>query len=100
MSQVNFRYKAIDRRGARTRGVLQAATPEEAYRRIKAAGLRPLRLKAGRPAGSGWRSTSVGPRELAQLTCQLAVLVEAGIPIADGLRSGVVIRLPERKKPS
>ena len=52
MSQVTFRYKAIDRRGARTRGVLQAATPEEAYRRIKAAGLRPLRLKAGRPV---WR---------------------------------------------
>lgn len=87
MSQVTFHYKAIDQRGARSKGMLQAATPEEAYRRITAAGLRPLKLKAGRATQVGWRSTSIGARDLAHMTYQFAVLMEARIPIGEGLRS-------------
>ncbi len=87
MTQLTFHYKAIDHRGARSKGVLQAATPEEAYRRITAAGLRPLKLRAGRATQLGWRSTSIGVRDLAHMTYQFSVLTEARIPIAEGLRS-------------
>ena len=87
MSQISFRYKAIDHRGAKTKGVLRAATANEAYRRISAAGLKPLKLTAQRSGRIGGRSATVGTRDLAHLTYQFGVLMEARIPIADGLRS-------------
>ena len=45
MSQLSFQYQAIDRRGSRTRGVLQAPDRNQAYRQIRAAGLQPLRIR-------------------------------------------------------
>ncbi|MHC4415049.1 MAG: type II secretion system F family protein [Planctomycetota bacterium] len=87
MSQLTFHYKAIDQQGTKTKGVLQAASPSEAYRQISAAGLKPVKLRAISSGRASWRSTSVGPRELAHLTYQFSVLMDARIPIADGLRS-------------
>lgn len=86
MSQLTFRYTAIDQRGAKTKGTLHAASPSEAYRQISASGMKPLKLKA-RGRRSGWNSRKVGVRDLAHLTYQFAVLMEARIPIAEGLRS-------------
>ncbi|MHC4428220.1 MAG: type II secretion system F family protein, partial [Planctomycetota bacterium] len=86
MSQLTFRYTAIDQRGAKTTGTLQAASPSEAYRQISASGMKPLKLKA-RGGRGGWNSRKVGVRDLAHLTYQFAVLMEARIPIAEGLRS-------------
>ena len=87
MSQVTFRYKAIDERGARTKGVVTAENQSEAYRQITAAGLKPLRIVASRAGSFRMRSSKVGVKELAHLTYQFSVLMEARIPISDGLRS-------------
>jgi type IV pilus assembly protein PilC len=67
--------------------VVQAENQSEAYRQLTAAGLKPIKLVARRAGGGGFRSGKVGARELAHLTYQFSVLMEARIPIADGLRS-------------
>lgn len=85
MSQLSFQYQAIDRRGSRTRGVLQAVDRNQAYRQIRAAGLQPLRISAIR--GGRRFSKRVTPKDISHLTYQFAVLMEARIPIVDGLRS-------------
>ncbi len=87
MSQLTYTYKAVDPQGAKKRGVLLAENQSEAYRQLTAAGLKPLKLVARRPAGQGLRSGKVGAKELAHLTYQFSVLMEARIPIGDGLRS-------------
>ena len=87
MSLLTFHYTAIDQQGAKTKGVVQAENTSEAYRQITAAGLKPLRLKARTAGGGGWRSSKIGVRDLAHFTYQFSVLMEARIPIADGLRS-------------
>ncbi len=87
MSHLTFHYKAVDQNGTRTRGVLQATNQSEAYRQITAAGLKPVRIVARRAGGPGGRSSQVGAKELAHLTYQFSVLMEARIPISEGLRS-------------
>jgi type II secretory pathway component PulF len=85
MSQLSFQYQAIDRRGMRARGVLQAADRSAAYRQIRAAGLQPLRIRAMR--SGRMRSRKVTLKDVSHLTHQFAVLMEARIPIVEGLRS-------------
>lgn len=85
MSQVAFHYQALDRKGERTRGVLRAENSTEAYRQVRAAGLQPLKIKALRVRRS--RRKSVTLKDLSHVTHQFAVLMEARIPIIDGLRS-------------
>ena len=84
---LTYRYKAVDAQGTRKKGVLQAENQSDAYRQLTAAGLRPLRLVARRGGGGHVRGGKVGVKELAHLTYQFSVLMEARIPIADGLRS-------------
>jgi type II secretory pathway component PulF len=86
MNQLTYRYKAIDARGKTKRGTLRADNQSEAFRQITASGMKPLKLKARR-AGGGLTAGRVGVRELAHLTYQFSVLMEARIPIAEGLRS-------------
>jgi type IV pilus assembly protein PilC len=85
MSQLAFHYRAIDRRGSKTKGVLRAANQTEAYRQVVAAGMQPLQITAVKP-GLG-RGKKVTVKDLSHLTHQFAVLMEARIPIVDGLRS-------------
>ena len=85
MTQIAYKYNALDRRGTRTRGVLRAENQNEAYRQVRAAGLQPLHIKAVRVRmGRGRRVTT---KDLAHFTYQFSVLMEARIPIVDGLRS-------------
>jgi type II secretory pathway component PulF len=86
VSQTTFRYKALDRRGARTRGEVRAADQVEAYRQITAAGLRPLAV-AARRGGIGRRARRVTAKDVAHFSYQFAVLMEARISIGDGLRA-------------
>jgi len=90
MTQTLFQYRAIDSRGENVRGSLHAPDDREAYRRIVAGGLRPTRIAAG---GRRARNKPIAKKDLAHLTYQLAVFMQARIPIADGLRS---IAEPER----
>ena len=86
MSQLSFQYKAIGPRGAPARGVLQARSREDAYRQIVAAGLKPLRI-ASRRTGGLRRGRKITLKDLSHFTYQFSVLMEARIPIVDGLRS-------------
>jgi type II secretory pathway component PulF len=81
-----FSYTAVDRRGSRCRGVAKAATENDAYRQITAAGLTPVKIAPVRGVKLG-RTRRVRAREVAHFTYQLSVLIGARVPIGDGLRS-------------
>jgi len=85
MSQISFQYKAINACGARTRGVMHAPSRDEAYRRIVASGLRPVHIRNQSARGGFRRRISL--KDISHLTYQFSVLMEARVPIADGLRS-------------
>ena len=57
MTATAFAYIAVDRTGARRRGVPHAPSHADAYRQVAASGLTPVRLRAGRsrlrPEGLG-----------------------------------------------
>jgi type IV pilus assembly protein PilC len=85
MSQLAFQYRAIDRQGDAARGVLRADSREDAYRQIAASGLRPIRIS--KVGGRGGRRRKITHKDVAHFTYQFAVLMEAHIPVVDGLRS-------------
>lgn len=86
MTATAFAYIAVDRTGARRRGVTHAPSQADAYRQVAASGLTPVRLRAGARAGRRRRS-GVSIKELVRFTYQFSALVGARIPLSDGLRS-------------
>jgi type II secretory pathway component PulF len=93
VSALNFHYEAVDRSGAKRKGVTVASTKAEAFRKVAALGLTPLSIREARSgAGSSrapglLRSDRIPTKDLAHFTYQLGVLVSARIPISDGLVS-------------
>lgn len=89
MTQVAYQYRAIDRRGASSRGVVRAVDQREAYRQILASGLKPVEIHAAR--SSGWlrlgKSNRISLKDISHFTYQFSVLMQAKIPIVDGLES-------------
>ncbi|MGI9015040.1 MAG: type II secretion system F family protein [Phycisphaerales bacterium] len=86
MSQITFQYKATDISGTAARGSLRAADRSEAYRDIMSRGLRPISIV--RKTSLGWkRKPKISLKDISHMTYQFAVLMEARIPIAEGLRS-------------
>ncbi len=83
-----FEYVALDKFGARRRGVVTAATKPEAFRKVAGLGFTPLSL---RPAtikfSSRLGSARIKTKDLSNFTYQLGVLVSARIPISEGLQS-------------
>lgn len=86
MTATAFRYIAVDKAGARRRGVTHAPTRADAFRQVSAAGLTPLSLREGGEARVAQRGR-ISPKDLARFTYQLSALVGARIPLSDGLRS-------------
>lgn len=91
MAQAAFEYKAVDRSGISTHGVVRAATAQEAYRRIAAGGVTPTKISPARDdpergPSRRWRSR-VTPQDIAHFTYQLSVLLEARISVVDCFRS-------------
>jgi len=84
MSVTSFHYRALDKSGLKQSGVTAATTETEAYRKLTAMGLVPVRLK---PVMPPLLSSRVSGKQLAEFAFQFSVLVSARIPIADGLRS-------------
>lgn len=84
---VTFEFDAVDRAGARRRSTVAAATRAEAYRKVATMGLTPLTIRPAGGPGGPWRlmSRRIRTKELAQFTYQLGVLVQARIPISEGL---------------
>lgn len=89
MSTLTFQYTTVDRAGAKHTGVLSAANRAEALRKLAAGGATPLQLKPVRErrrmALLGPRS--VAPRDIAHIVHQLSVLLQARIPLPEGVRS-------------
>lgn len=85
MSTLTFEYQAVDKLGAAKRGSLAAGNEAEAFRLLTAQGLIPLAVSPARALLA--RGTRFKTRDLSHFTAQLAVLVSARVPIADGLLS-------------
>lgn len=95
MSSISvFEYTALDRKGAKCRGVARAATEVDAFRQVTAAGLTPIRIKQARVRLG--RRRAVRAKEIAHFTYQLSVLISARIHISEGLRA-IVEQEPEGK---
>jgi len=86
MSGRTFEYVALDRGGEKRRGTTRASDRVEAYRQVASQGLTPLRIAQAGGQGRERRG-GVKEKDLVNFTHQFAVLLEARIPIADGLRS-------------
>ncbi len=86
MSAITFEYVAVDRAGAKKRGVTTAATKGEAYRKVAGLGITPLSLKATTTKlATRLGYSRIKPKDLSNFTYQLGVLVSARIPISEGL---------------
>lgn len=89
MSALAYRYKAIDKAGRSSRGTVTANTQEAAYRRLVSMGLTPVHVaQTDRVTGQRRRrGGKIKPKDVAEFTHQLSVLLEARIPIAECFRS-------------
>jgi len=88
MSSSSFIYKAINDEGTLCKGAIDATNEEDAFAKLSRLGLVPMSLKAS--SSSTMFSLSkkrVTNHEIALLTREMSVLVEANIPIARGLMS-------------
>ena len=81
-----YRYTALDDRGRRSKGILEADGPRQARAQLRTGGLSAESLEPVREevvgAGAGGR---VGVGALALMTRQFAVLLEAGLTVEDAL---------------
>lgn len=85
MTTVQFQYRAIDRAGRETRGTVSAQSRDQAFRKVAESDLTPISIRAQREAGRAGLRRRVRLRDVAQFTYQLQVLIEARIPISEGL---------------
>src|SRR5688572_20255897 len=86
MSPGEYRYVALDRRGSKIRGRLQATSAHEAMARLGSEGLTPIQVKtesSGLIASMSWRQSS--PRGLAEWLRAIGLLIAAGAPLLSAL---------------
>ena len=87
-----FEYLALDPQGRQHKGLLEADSPRQARQLLREKQLAPLQIQQTRSreqASSGrfGLAQSLGARDLAMLTRQLATLVQAALPIEEALRA-------------
>jgi len=87
MGMKTFQYRAIDEKGARCKGTTDSPTEQDAFQALSSRGLVPLSLKESAGSGFSLQSKRVSKSEVATLTREMSVLIEASIPIARGLLS-------------
>ncbi len=88
-----FEYEAMAKSGKAVRGIIDADTPAAARRKLREQALYPTKLeetsaKSASGRGKGESSTSfsrVSNRDVAIMTRQLAVLLQAGMPLVEAL---------------
>jgi type II secretory pathway component PulF len=85
MIATSFEYLAMDRRGERVRGVAKGQTEADVVRQVTSSGLTPVRVRKARVKRVG--SKRIRPKDISQFVYQLSVLINARIPIGEGLRS-------------
>lgn len=82
-----FKYQAVDREGRTRRGRIQARNEQAAYQILSEQGLTPMSVKESTLRGPLLGSRHISQLEVATLTREISVLVEASIPISRGLMS-------------
>lgn len=87
MSLSSYRYVALGGGGERRRGEVQAAGAQDAFRKVAALGLTPVTVSEFVKSGPAFSFQRVNSSDIADLSRELAVLVEARIPLARGLSS-------------
>lgn len=87
MRRETFSYTAIDAQGGRRRGVIECEGEQDAYRKLAASGLTPLKLVHAAERRAMFSFDRMSQADIADLTRELAVLMEAKIPLARGLQS-------------
>lgn len=87
MSLRSFEYLAIERGGVKRTGVVRAEGRSEAYRAVTSGGSTVIRIREARRVEASRLRRGIGKAEVASLTRELHVLVQAKIPIAQGLVS-------------
>ncbi len=87
MSIERFEYSAITSAGERTTGQIEASGEHDAYRRLSAKGMTPITISRRRTRSSLFSFGRVSATDIANLTRELAVLLDARIPLARGLAS-------------
>jgi general secretion pathway protein F len=97
-----YSWRAAEASGRVSAGRMEAASAEQAVQRLKAQGLVPLAVDAAQPGGGpalsaaapvsapaffGWRRESkVNRADVLALTNELAIMLRAGLPMAQALR--------------
>jgi type II secretory pathway component PulF len=88
MSALSFQYIAIDRSGKKHKGVTSANDQQDAFRRVTALGMTPIKIIAAKSASStNIAKSRISPEQIGSFCYELAVLLRAAIPIGDGLNS-------------
>jgi len=87
VSAHSFKYTALGAAGERRRGEVHAADRQDAFRKVSALGLTPLRVDKAAASGPTFSFQRVTASDIADLSRELAVLVEARIPLAKGMSS-------------
>jgi type II secretory pathway component PulF len=87
MSDTRYEYAAVSEAGASSTGIVEAASEQDAYRKVVARGLTPFRIREKRVQAALFSVGRVGSSDIAGFTRELGVLLEAKIPLARGLAS-------------
>lgn len=96
-----FDYRAEDTRGRRCKGRIEADSPRHARQLLRERGLLPSAVHdAGEPRAIGPRQTErrLSAADLALLTLQLSILVQAGLPLEESL--GAVAQQSQKRRVS
>ena len=86
-----FEYKALEKSGRQVKGIVDADSPVAARRKLREQQLFPTKLKesfsaAGTSANSADAAFGgASPRDIALMTRQISVLLNAGMPLSDAL---------------
>ena len=84
-----YDYVALDPRGRRVTGTVDAPSPAQARARLRSQGTYAVSIDEsagqGHPYGQGLWRRRLAPRELTAMTRQLATLLGAGVPLVEAL---------------
>ncbi|MBL1216081.1 MAG: type II secretion system F family protein [Planctomycetes bacterium] len=87
MSVASFQYEALTADGEVRQGLTKAENWHDAYRQLASAGLSPITISPEKKRRFGRRKKRISLRDLSLFTYQFSVLMEARLPISEGLRS-------------
>ncbi len=89
-----FEYQVLDDKGRQKKGVMEADTARQIRQQLREKGLTPISVtQTDRPLKKGESSTisgfqrGINTRDLALITRQMATLVQAAMPLEEGLKA-------------